>query len=350
MTIKVLIVDDSSFLLQQIKQIINAQDDMTVVGQAINGKEAITLANQLMPDVITMDYEMPLMDGITAVKVIMNECPTNILMFSSLTYEGAQTTLDALEAGAVDFLSKSFEGVTNHKSQLSTLLCNKIREVAGAKQNKKHTELEKDQSNHNFEATITRFTSTPINKSQIDLIAIGASTGGPVALAKVLNDIPDSFSIPILIIQHMPATFTGAFAQRLNQRCALNVKMAENDDDINKGGVFIAPGGQQMLISASGKIVIKEGGEAMNYKPSVDLTFASCSKSHFKHILAVVLTGMGSDGKKGAQLLKELGHEIWAQSSNSCVVDGMPASIINANLADCVYHLDDIGNKLMELS
>ncbi|MCJ8312210.1 MAG: chemotaxis response regulator protein-glutamate methylesterase [Saccharospirillaceae bacterium] len=354
MTIKVLIVDDSSFLLQQIKQIISSQDDMEVIGQASNGRDAIEVAKKLKPDVITMDYEMPLMDGITAVKVIMAESPTNILMFSSLTYEGAKTTLDALDAGAVDFLSKSFEGVSDHKSRLSNLLCNKIREVACAQKNVISNAVRKNIQSSNIKNEIKKTVTNQIIQSKkriskIDLIVIGASTGGPVALAKILIELPKDFTIPILIVQHMPASFTGAFAERLDQRCALNVKMAQSEDDINRGGVFIAPGGNQMLVNPSGRLNIREGDEQLNYKPCVDITFASCSKSKFKNVLAIVLTGMGSDGKKGAQMLKQNGHEIWVQSSSSCVVDGMPSSIVNADLADCVLHLDDFAEKMMEL-
>ena len=182
------------------------------------------------------------------------------------------------------------------------------------------------------------------------MIVIGASTGGPVALAKILVELPKDFTIPILIVQHMPASFTGAFAERLAQRCAVNVKMAENDDDISRGGVFIAPGGKQMLMNPNGRLNVRESDDQLNYKPCVDITFGSCSKSQFKGILGIVLTGMGSDGKKGAQMLKNRGHEIWTQSNSSCVVDGMPRSIVNANLADSVFHLDDFSGKLMELN
>ncbi|MFQ3282878.1 protein-glutamate methylesterase/protein-glutamine glutaminase, partial [Reinekea sp.] len=298
----------------------------------------------LKPDIITMDYEMPLMDGITSVRHIMNECPTPILMFSSLTLQGARVTLDALEAGAVDFLPKSYEKVSGSNSSLRQILVNKIltlaRPVAKA--------------NARVPSTVEAPSASSRSKKKIyvqsfDLVMIGTSTGGPVALQKVLTQIPANFPAPILLIQHMPGTFTGAFAERLNGQCKISVKEAHDGDLLKPGTAYLAPGGQQMILSQKGKIRIMAGDERLNYKPSVDLTFGSAVKYYNRNTLAIVLTGMGADGREGARLLKQAGAVVWAQEGKTCVIDGMPSAIVKANLADEIIALQEISKRMIEV-
>ncbi|MFQ3230163.1 MAG: two-component system chemotaxis response regulator CheB [Reinekea sp.] len=344
MPVKVLIVDDSSFFRHQIRAIIDAHPQLSVVGEASNGREAIDKTKQLKPDIITMDYEMPLMDGITSVRHIMNECPTPILMFSSLTLQGARVTLDALEAGAVDFLPKSYEKVSGSNSSLRQILVNKIltlaRPVAKA--------------NARVPSTVEAPSASSRSKKKIyvqsfDLVMIGTSTGGPVALQKVLTQIPANFPAPILLIQHMPGTFTGAFAERLNGQCKISVKEAHDGDLLKPGTAYLAPGGQQMILSQKGKIRIMAGDERLNYKPSVDLTFGSAVKYYNRNTLAIVLTGMGADGREGARLLKQAGAVVWAQEGKTCVIDGMPSAIVKANLADEIIALQEISKRMIEV-
>lgn len=340
MTIGVLIVDDSSFFRQQIKTIINAHPQLTVIGEASNGREAIDKAIRLKPAVITMDYEMPMMDGISAVREIMKQQPTPILMFSSLTLKGARVTLDALDAGAVDFLPKSYERVSGSNSSLKQVLVDKLLTLAksgSAKQAPVPTPSPKSPS------TSKRYAQ------KFELVMIGTSTGGPVALQKVLTQVPASFPTPILLIQHMPGSFTGAFAERLNAQCRIRVKEAQDGDMLRPGEAYLAPGGMQMMITAKGKIKIFEGDARLNYKPSVDLTFGSAVKYYQKNCLALVLTGMGADGREGARLLKQAGSAVWAQEGRTCVIDGMPSAIVKANLADEVIPLPDIAKRLAEV-
>ena len=357
MAVKVLVVDDSGFFRRRVSEILSGDPQIQVVGTATNGREAIDQALALKPDVITMDYEMPLMDGITAVRTIMQRCPTPVLMFSSLTHEGARVTLDALDAGAVDYLPKNFEDISRNPDKVRQLLCEKVHTIA--KSNRRFA------SYSSYSSTPAAPASTPAagtarpaapapatsaapKRKPYRLVAIGTSTGGPVALQRVLTQLPANFPAPLVLIQHMPAAFTKAFAERLDKLCKITVKEAEDGDLLRPGVALLAPGGKQMMIDARGAIRILPGDERLNYKPCVDVTFGSASKAYGDKVLAVVLTGMGADGREGARMLKQGGAQVWAQDEASCVIYGMPMAIAKAGLADAVYSLDDIGRHLTE--
>jgi two-component system chemotaxis response regulator CheB len=373
MAVKVLVVDDSGFFRRRVSEILSADPNIQVVGTATNGKEAIDQALALKPDVITMDYEMPMMDGITAVRHIMQRCPTPVLMFSSLTHEGARVTLDALDAGAVDFLPKNFEDISRNPEKVKQLLCEKILSISRSNRRVSAyaapapvaapipTPAPSNTSSYGSSAPArpapaplpTRAhaasPSSPAPKRKAyKLVAIGTSTGGPVALQRVLTQLPANFPAPIVLIQHMPAAFTKAFAERLDKLCRISVKEAEDGDILRPGLALLAPGGKQMMIDGRGAVKILPGDERLNYKPCVDITFGSAAKSYGDKVLAVVLTGMGADGREGARLLKQGGSSIWAQDEASCVIYGMPMAIVKAELADAVYGLDDIGKHLVE--
>ncbi|VVO04375.1 protein-glutamate methylesterase/protein-glutamine glutaminase [Pseudomonas fluorescens] len=373
MVVKVLVVDDSGFFRRRVSEILSADPNIQVVGTATNGKEAIDQALALKPDVITMDYEMPMMDGITAVRHIMQRCPTPVLMFSSLTHEGARVTLDALDAGAVDFLPKNFEDISRNPEKVKQLLCEKVLSLSRSNR----------RLNAYSSAAVPQPVATPAPSPAISslgssvparpaptpmparmpaaspsspapkrkaykLVAIGTSTGGPVALQRVLTQLPANFPAPIVLVQHMPAAFTKAFAERLDKLCRISVKEAEDGDILRPGLALLAPGGKQMMIDGRGAVKILPGDERLNYKPCVDITFGSAAKSYGDKVLAVVLTGMGADGREGARLLKQGGSAIWAQDEASCVIYGMPMAIVKADLADAVYSLDEIGKHLVE--
>ncbi|WP_433769463.1 protein-glutamate methylesterase/protein-glutamine glutaminase [Pseudomonas putida] len=372
MAVKVLVVDDSGFFRRRVSEILSADSNIQVVGTATNGKDAIDQALALKPDVITMDYEMPMMDGITAVRHIMQRCPTPVLMFSSLTHEGARVTLDALDAGAVDFLPKNFEDISRNPEKVKQLLCEKIHSIS--RSNRRLSSYSAPapvaapaptptpSSIGSYGSTAARPSPVPARapapahspaspapkRKAYKLVAIGTSTGGPVALQRVLTQLPASFPAPIVLIQHMPAAFTKAFAERLDKLCRISVKEAEDGDILRPGLALLAPGGKQMMIDGRGAVKILPGDERLNYKPCVDITFGSAAKSYGDKVLAVVLTGMGADGREGARLLKQGGSAIWAQDEASCVIYGMPMAIVKAELADAVYSLDDIGKHLVE--
>lgn len=369
MAIKVLVVDDSSFFRRRVSEIVNQDPELEVIATASNGAEAVKLAAELNPQVITMDIEMPVMDGITAVREIMAKCPTPILMFSSLTHDGAKATLDALDAGALDFLPKRFEDIATNKDDAILLLQQRVKalgrrrmfrpiarpvvaptpsvrptgSVLGTTSISAHTPVA---------APVRTSTATTIRASgkQYKLLLIGTSTGGPVALQKILTQFPANYPHPILLIQHMPAAFTPAFASRLNGLCKIEVKEAANGDLLKPGCAYLAPGGMQMMVErtgASGRLKVIAGSADMNYKPCVDITFASASKAFSGDVLAVVLTGMGADGREGARMLKAVGATIWAQDEASCVVYGMPKEAVKLGAVSRQVALSNIAEEII---
>lgn len=375
MAVKVLVVDDSSFFRRRVSEIINADPRLEVVGSAVNGKEAVELTGKLQPDVITMDIEMPVMDGITAVREIMQHTPTPILMFSSLTHEGAKATLDALDAGALDFLPKKFEDIARNRDEAVTLLQKRVGELARkrllmrrparpvvstATPETPEREMRKPLSGRAGAATATparpaaraaqpaaRFKASG---KKYQLMAIGTSTGGPVALQKILTKLPANFPYPIVLIQHMPATFTAAFASRLNNLCKVGVKEAQDGDNLKPGMAYLAPGGQQMMVEGrpgAARLRIIDGGERMNYKPCVDVTFGSAAKVYHDKVLSMILTGMGADGREGARMLKSNGSTIWAQDEESCVVYGMPQAVAKAGISSEDLPLERIAERIL---
>ena len=358
--IKVLVVDDSSFFCQQLKQIIDSEPDMKVIGIAGNGKDAIDKVKSLKPDVVTMDVEMPVMDGITAVKILMQESPLPVLMLSSLTYEGARLTLDALSAGATDFLLKSYESLSATKSGNSKLLIEKIKGIARANVASGKSVASSPIHSHKPIPKVEKQTKIPTpevvsrSKKNKKLLIVGSSTGGPVVVQKILSNLPRNFPLPVVVVQHMPATFTGAFASRLNGLCQIEVKEATDRMPLCSGTAFIAPGGKQIYFEKEGAtsiVRIKPEDPRVSYQPCVDITFASAAKIFSSSVLALVLTGMGSDGKEGAKLLKQQQSQVWAQDEASCVVYGMPMAVVNAGLADKVLNADEfVVNIIKEIS
>lgn len=333
---KVLVVDDSGFFRKLISDLINSDARFKVVATANNGMEAVELARKLKPDVITMDFEMPVMDGITATKQIMDESPIPILMFSSLTVEGARTTLDAFEAGAVDFMPKNLQQINAQAHFVRKQLIQKLLTVSSAKIGQEEPKPAQN---------------TPEIKkgrlAHIKLLVIGTSTGGPEALNKIFKVLPSDFNKPILIVQHMPASFTQAFAERLNKRSQISVKEAANGDSLLPGCAYVAPGGMQLMLSSEGKkICIRESDERMTYRPSVDIAFASAAKHYGKDVLGIVLTGMGHDGTEGARIIKQVGGQIWTQDEETSTVFGMPESVLDAGFSDLTVSLPDLGQRI----
>lgn len=363
MAIKVLVVDDSSFFRRRVSEIINAEPRLEVIDVATNGKEAVEKALRIKPDVITMDIEMPVMDGITAVREIMAKSPVPILMFSSLTHDGAKATLDALEAGALDFLPKKFEDIARNRDEAVTLLQQRVIQIASKRASMRRAIVRPAASARSDTATTPN--RTPIRPTaakpvvttrfkasgkKYQLTAIGTSTGGPVALQKILTKLPSNYPHPIVLIQHMPATFTAAFASRLNSLCKIQVKEAQDGDLLKPGFAYLAPGGKQMMIDGrpgSAKLRIIDGGERMNYKPCVDVTFGSAAKIYSDQVLSMVLTGMGADGREGARMLKNSGATIWAQDEESCVVYGMPQAVAKAGISTEDLPLDRIAERML---
>ncbi len=350
MVYRVLVVDDSVFFQNRLKEIIDSHPELSVVGIARDGNEAIAKAQELKPDVISMDYEMPYLDGVSAVRAIMDRRPVPIVMFSSMTYEGARITLEALAAGAVDFIPKNLAEVCNDASQVQkklheTLLyfAKKFRQSGGVA-----SPLAKAAPAHVAEARPERRAPKSEDKlrGKVKLVVIGTSTGGPVALTEVLQALPSDLPVPVAVIQHMPENFTKVLAERLHRQCALTVTEAVDGDTLQPGKVLIAPGGRQMIFDRRGGVRIIDGDERVKFRPCVDLSFASAASAYGTAVLAVVLTGMGSDGCEGARLLKEAGAHVWGQDERSSTVYGMPRAVAKAGLVDEVLPLHQIGPRL----
>ncbi len=354
MSIRVLVVDDSNFICKRVQDTLEEEQDFKVVGTARNGLQAFKMAVQLKPDVITMDVEMPVMDGITAVKKIMAISPIPILMFSALTHAGAQATLDALDAGAIDFLPKQLDEIDENRETAKNLLRRRLRNVA-LQTNRvyKHALPRQQVAIKNDVIQNKSSVKTRRAVKQCDLLTIIASTGGPVAIQKILGQIPANCSIPILLVQHMPGSFTSSFAARLAQLCSIPVREAVDGDQLEPGVVLLAPGGMQMEIKNKGNlyvIALREKTQGEIYSPCADITLTSIADNYSDKVLTVVLTGMGSDGKAGAAKLKRNSALVWAQDEASCIIFGMPKAIIDAELADEVYSLDEIVQNLSGLN
>ncbi|EGQ8202722.1 TPA: chemotaxis response regulator protein-glutamate methylesterase [Vibrio cholerae] len=371
MAIKVLVVDDSSFFRRRVSEIINSESRLEVIDVAVNGKEAVEKAARLKPDVITMDIEMPVMDGISAVREIMANNPVPILMFSSLTHDGAKATLDALDAGALDFLPKKFEDIARNRDEAVTLLQQRVLSIASKKMFLRRPAAPRPAPTASIAASsslsqeraaatsplgnrpstaVSAATRFKASGKKYQLTAIGTSTGGPVALQKILTKLPVNYPHPIVLIQHMPATFTAAFASRLNSLCKIEVKEAEDGDMLRPGVAYLAPGGKQMMLDGrpgAARLRIIDGGERMNYKPCVDVTFGSAAKIFGDKVLSMILTGMGADGREGARMLKQAGATIWAQDEESCVVYGMPQAVAKAGISTEDLPLERIAERML---
>lgn len=374
MAFKVLVVDDSTFYRRRVRDILNADRELEVVGEARNGQEAVDMLGRISVDVITMDVEMPVMDGISAVKAIMNRRPVPILMFSSLTHQGAQATLDALEAGALDFLPKKFEEIASERQQAAGVLRTKVRLLARRGTGMRRPAMSSSNTagmpsmprnapkstflrsssvltGQKDAAVIPSVSSVTRSGKSYQCLAVGASTGGPVALQKLLTPLPADFPYPILLVQHMPGTFTAAFAQRLDNQCAINVKEACSGDILQPGCAYLAPGGKQMLVqrrqTGVSLQVVESDDSALTYKPSVDVTFESVAQAFGGDVMGVILTGMGADGKEGSATLKQKGASIWAQDQASCVVYGMPQAVAKANIAHKSISIDDMAGCIL---
>lgn len=353
MALRVVVVDDSGFFRRRIVEILNADIGIEVVGTAANGLEGIEVVKRLNPDVVTMDIEMPVMDGITAVRRIMAESPRPVLMFSTLTTEGAKATLDALDAGAMDFLPKRFSEIAKDEDAAKVMLRRRVRALARTRHQglSRPVPGERPSTQKPELTTATRLAPvSAIPLHSLRAVLIGTSTGGPVALQEVLKVLPKSFPLPIILVQHMPASFTPAFAERLNNLCQIEVREAVSGDVLKPGCALLAPGGQQLVLEGGSqtRVRVQENPPGTIYKPSVDITFHSAVAALKSQVLAVVLTGMGADGREGTRALQGQGAHVWAQDAASSVVFGMPAAVIEAGLADHVLALKDVGPALVK--
>lgn len=342
---RVLITDDSVFMRSAIGRTLEAEPDFEIVGKARNGLEAVEMAKALHPDVVTMDIEMPEMDGLTALRRIMRESPTQVLMCSTLTTEGSRQSLQALRLGAADVIPKVLGDTPELKQKFLEDLVRRLRGLGEANPHKPA------ESPH----PATPNDDPPVLRGDsYDLLCIGSSTGGPPVLETILSSLPAQQSTPVVIAQHMPRLFTESMAKRLDEICPLTVVHAEDGMAIEAGHVYIAPGGLHTHIEraslAKRKLSINDQPKDAIYTPSVDALFGSAAKACGRRVVSVILTGIGEDGVKGAQLLNAAGAPILAQSKATCVVYGMPRAVAEAGFATAVLDPAQIAESLCTLT
>ncbi len=342
--IKLLVVDDSAFVRRAIIRMFESDPLITIIDVADNGELALNLIKTTRPDVVTLDIKMPVMDGLTALAKIMNECPVPVIMLSSLTEKGGENTLKALELGAVDFVDKSSAGGPMDFSVLHGELRSKIL-VAAKIDLQKLTAYENKTFQHN-NGTLSRL------NSNIEIVLIGTSTGGPPALQHVLSKLPTNFPLPVVVVQHMPLGFTQSLAARLDRICHIPASEAINGEQLIGGKIYIAPSGVHLKIKRHENRIVAHldmsPAEAI-HKPSVDALLISAAEVCGNKTLALILTGMGRDGSIGAQAIKKAGGKLLVESEESAIVFGMPKAVIETVAVDGVYPLCQLADNIMSI-
>jgi two-component system chemotaxis response regulator CheB len=339
--VRVMVVDDSAFMRFSISQHLNENPDLQVVGTACDGKEALKLIPQLQPDVITLDVEMPHMDGLTTLRQIMKSFPRPVIMFSSLTKEGAAETIQALMIGAVDFVAKPDNRLDIR--QVMEEMAAKILATARAKI--KPVGLRQAlspiaQPAQTQEKLISAYQKTT------PVVFIGSSTGGPGALNEIIPALPANLPSPVIIVQHMPAGFTRSLSERLNAISPLKVKEAEPGDRLMVGQVLVAPGGFHMTLDENERVALNQKPTVHGVRPAVDVTLNSLVQHFGKAVIAVILTGMGSDGTHGSSLLHSQGGYVIAEHESTCGVWGMPRSVAEAGAANAILPRPQIARAI----
>lgn len=342
--ISVLIVDDSAFMRKLLSDVFAAETDFHIVDTARNGKDAIDKIKKHKPDIVTLDVEKPILDGISALNIIMRECPVPVVMISSLTHDGAEATLQALDAGAVDFIAK-ISGPISKIDGIRQEIIDKCRAAASV-------DIRKLRQPIGFRTSPAILPSAAVSTAfpEQRIIAIGTSTGGPRALQEILTHLPSNLSCGIVIVQHMPPGFTKSLADRLNNLSALEVKEAENNDIIRPGLALIAPGDFHMTLTRSGtqtSIQLSKSPPIGGHRPAVDPMMESVAKLYGAGAIGVLLTGMGQDGARGMQQIKRQKGSTIAEHASTTVVNGMPKSAIELGVVDVVIPLHDIAAEIV---
>lgn len=342
--VKVMIVDDSAFMRFSIAQHLNEHPEIKVVGSAHNGKEALRLIPELQPDVVTLDVEMPQMDGLTTLRQIMAEFPRPVIMFSSLTREGTAETIQALMLGAVDFIAKP-TNQTDIRNAMKDMIA-KIMCAAKAKVKPATRQWMRPATPH---TNLPEKLVQPYQK-KAPVVLIGSSTGGPGALNEIVPALSLNLPSPVVIVQHMPAGFTRSLSERLNSISPLKVKEAEPGETLMVGQILVAPGGFHMTLDEEERVALNQKAAVHGVRPAVDVTLTSLIQRFGRNVIAVILTGMGSDGMNGASLLHSDGGYVIAEHESTCVVWGMPRSVVEAGAASVVLPRHQIPAAIERIS
>jgi two-component system chemotaxis response regulator CheB len=345
MPIRVLVVDDSAFMRRVVGEAVSSQADMQLVGTAMNGLDALLKVEQLQPDVVTLDVEMPEMDGLTALRHLMTRYPRPVVMLSSLTQQGAVTTLRALAIGAVDFVAKPSGSISLDFHRVREELLAKVRVAATARVQKG--------SAPKAVAPVARVAPLTAGVQRTNgfdnLVVIGASTGGPRALGTLVAGLPNDGRTAYVIVQHMPAGFTRSLAERLDGLSSLSVREAAQGDSLKAGVALVAPGDRHLKLTASGGVELDDGPRVHGVRPSVDVTLESVAGQGLaKRTVVSMLTGMGSDGADATAVLHARGAYVLAEDESTCVVYGMPRAVVERHAADKVVPLDSMAEAISQ--
>jgi two-component system chemotaxis response regulator CheB len=338
--IRVLVVDDSAFIRHILAQRLEADPDITVVGRAYDGLDALAQIPALKPDVVTLDVEMPKMDGLTALRRIMSECPTPVIMLSAYTQQGARATIQALMRGAVDFVPKPTTQTSIRDVIEELIIKVKIAAVTPTSPHISPPTPPPPQT--------ARTTPRPLRRDD-PVIVVGTSTGGPRALRQILSELPSDLPAALVMVQHMPPSFTNALAQRLDESSPLTVKEAENGDRLARGLALLAPGNFHLELDGRRRVSLNQKPRRNGVRPAVDVSMESAVEHYGSAVIGVVLTGMGSDGTTGAHSIKAAGGQVIAEHESTTAVYGMPRSVIEAGLVDRVVPLPQVAPTLIEL-
>jgi two-component system, chemotaxis family, protein-glutamate methylesterase/glutaminase len=345
--VRVLVVDDSAFMRKVLTDLLQSDPSITVIGTARDGNDAIEKSVSLEPDVITLDIEMPKLDGYGALREIMARRPTPVVIVSSLTREGAEATVRALALGAVDFLAKPSGSISLNMHIAREELVAKVKGAAGA--TPRFRRIMGDLPAIRREAKVARLPMQAGSPLPGRLVVIGCSTGGPGALHQIIPRLPADLPAGVLIVQHMPSGFTKSLAQRLDEISAIHVKEAEEGDRVANGLVLLAPGGYHMLLDRDGLVRLNQEPPMHGVRPAADKTFESVLAHWGSRLVGVILTGMGYDGAKGMMSVKRQGGRTIAEDASTCVVYGMPKVVVEMGMADQVLPVHEIAEAIVRL-
>lgn len=345
---KVLVVDDSMLFRKVVRDALATEPGVEIAGSAADGRAALEKIERLRPDAITLDLEMPVVDGLEVLRQLRKQAdPPGVIVVSAFTDAAAALTAQALRLGAFDFVLKpTGANIDENRTRLTTDLVPKIRVLAERRQ------LTLEASDPVVATSAPQQTTESLPERPPEIVAIGISTGGPAALHEMLPKLPKDLPVPVVIVQHMPPKFTRSLADDLDRRCGVRVKEATHGERLKPGTVYIAPGGQQMKLESLAhgfNVVITDDPPEKCCKPSVDYMLRSLAQQIGPRVLAVIMTGMGDDGHLGCKLLKQRGAHIMAQEAASCVVYGMPRQIIDNNLADLIRPLNQIAETISQV-
>ncbi|AGB40962.1 chemotaxis response regulator containing a CheY-like receiver domain and a methylesterase domain [Halobacteroides halobius DSM 5150] len=351
--IKVLVVDDSAFMRKVVSELLEEDREIEVIDKARNGRDALRKIEKHTPDVITLDVEMPKMNGLDFLKRLKGKKAIPVIMLSSITTEDSKATIKALELGAFDFISKPSGSISLDIEKVQDDLIEKVKLAAQTKVKRKlrrqfRSERKKKPKLNQQISASQESTVKNISNNQEKLVIIGASTGGPRAVKEVVSKLPADLNAAVLIVQHMPAGFTASLAQRLNKTSQLKVKEAQEGDRLEAGVALVAPGDYHMLIK-NNKVQLTKGPKVHNVRPAIDKTIGSVVKEYQNQIVGVLLTGMGKDGAKGLKLIKEFGGQTIAQDEATSVVYGMPRVAFELGAVDSVKRIYKISNELVSM-